>query len=327
VDAVSGRVYAGTDEGVFYNDDIGPLFRALSDGLPDRRVTSLAVEPHSGRVHAGTPAGVFDLDFASGPPPPGPCRSDPAHLCLLGGRFSVSLSARSRRTNVTTPGIASSGGDRFGYFALPELTGDASFPEVLVKMVDATGAGRGFWFFYSGLTSLPYVIQVEDMTTRQVRTYENDSADPFCGGADTSLFASDTVAPVAVSAASTKASLLPAGTAGPLRLLDGRFEVTLAASDPKRNRTASGAAIAWSDRAGYFSLPDFTGDASFPEVAVKMVDYTSVNGEFWFFFSGLTHLPYVLTVTDTVTGEVRTYQPDAPFCGGADTGAFVVSAH
>ena len=62
------------------------------------------------------------------------------------------------------------------------------------------------------------------------------------------------------------------------------------------------------DRSGYFSLPAFTGDADFPEVFVKMVDATSVFGDFWLFHTGLADLAYTLTVVDSVTGATRTYE-------------------
>jgi hypothetical protein len=323
VDPVSARVWLGTDLGIFYSDTHGADWVPMNDGLTDARVTSLAIEPQGGRIHAGTASGVFDLVVLP-PQPPGPCIEDARYLCLLGGRFRVSLTARNPTTGIEGPGTANPEGDRFGFFALPEFTGDPAFPEVLVKMLDETALpGESFWFFYSGLTSLSYVLEVEDMTTGELRTYANTSFDPFCGGADTGLF------PVGggENAASTrKASELPAGTGPSLMLLGGRFEVTLSATDPARNnRTSTGSAIPWNDRAGYFSLPDFTGDPSFPEIFVKMVDFTSISGKFWFFYTGLTHLPYTLTVTDHVTGLVRTYDSAGPFCGAADTSAFAAS--
>lgn len=322
VDPVSGRAYAGTDVGVFYSDNAGRDWIAINDGLTDLRVAALAVEPTTGRLHAATPTGVFDFDPAPPPPPTGPCVADEKRLCLLGGRFRLTLTARNPRTGVVGPGAANPQGDRFGFFALPEFTGDAAFPEVLVKMVDETALpGHSFWFFYSGLTSLPYELEVEDTTTGERRTYRNAPDNPFCGGADTSLFPAG--GPETESLA--KASLLPAGDGASLFLLDRRFEVTLTASDPARNRSSAGAAIPWGDRAGYFSLPDFTGDPAFPEVFVKMVDYTSISGEYWFFFTGLTHLPYTLTVTDHATGLSRQYDATGAFCGAADTAAFSAS--
>ncbi len=65
----------------------------------------------------------------------------------------------------------------------------------------------------------------------------------------------------------------------------------------------------------------------FPEVFLKMADATSSSGGFWVFHTGLTDLQYTMTVTDTVTGAVRTYQNDrsdpARLCGGSDTAAFL----
>jgi hypothetical protein len=83
------------------------------------------------------------------------------------------------------------------------------------------------------------------------------------------------------------------------------------------------------DGAGYFSLPDFTGDPTFPEVMVKMVDASRVpafGGDFWFFHAPLTDVQYTLTVKDQKTGAVRTYSNTSgnpgQLCGAADTSAF-----
>lgn len=113
-----------------------------------------------------------------------------------------------------------------------------------------------------------------------------------------------------------------------LCLLGRRFDVRLEARDPRTARVAAGAAVAGSDDFGYFSLPAFTGDAALPEVIVKMVDASAPPwGHFWFFFSGLTDLAYTATVTDTITGEIRTYgnDPGNPYCGGADTSTIAAS--
>ena len=80
--------------------------------------------------------------------------------------------------------------------------------------------------------------------------------------------------------------------------------------------------VASGDRFGFFSLPEVTGDPKFPEVIVKMIDATALDGNFWFFHTGLTSLSYTLTVTDSMTTVSRTYESATPFCGGADTHAF-----
>ena len=91
--------------------------------------------------------------------------------------------------------------------------------------------------------------------------------------------------------------------------------VTLEARRSSTGATAAGRAIASGDRFGFFTLPGFTSDPTLPEVVVKMIDFQSMNDSFIFFYTGLTSLDYTLTVTDQVTGEVRTFESPGDFCG------------
>jgi hypothetical protein len=115
-------------------------------------------------------------------------------LSLLNSRFKVSVVATDPRTARTSVGRGISQGDRFGYFSLPEFTGDPDFPEIIVKMADATTSpppfGGAFWFFYSSLTDVQYTLTVTDQATGRARTYSNTPGGPaqLCGGADTSAF-------------------------------------------------------------------------------------------------------------------------------------------
>ncbi len=120
------------------------------------------------------------------------------------------------------------------------------------------------------------------------------------------------------------------GTGPTLELLR-RFRVDLVAVDPRTGRQTVGSPIllTLSGSAAYFSLPDFTGDPTFPEVMVKMVDATrtpSLGGTFWFFHSPLTDVQYTIMVTDLRNGSVRTYTnasaSPGQLCGGVDTSAF-----
>ncbi len=113
-----------------------------------------------------------------------------------------------------------------------------------------------------------------------------------------------------------------------LLLLNGRFRVSLVATNPRSGVTAQGYANQVEDAAGYFSLPEFT-QSGIPEVVVKMVDATAspaLGADFWFFHAPLTDTQYTLTVVDQTKGTVRTYSntPGGPgqLCGGADTSAF-----
>jgi len=108
-----------------------------------------------------------------------------------------------------------------------------------------------------------------------------------------------------------------------LCLTNGRFRLSLSARDPRTSRTASGQAIPQNDLFGYFSLPALTGNAANPEVFVKVLDGTTLNGNFWVFHAGLTDLEYTLTVEDLFTGRQQTYRKDAgSACGAFDTASF-----
>lgn len=322
VDPATATLYAGTNIGVFRSLDEGSHWTPLNDGLGIGNVSSLVLDS-DGVLLAGTSNGVFAIRPNS---PSFPCAPSADHLCLLDGQYRVNVLAQNPRTGAVQEGVALPGENRFGSFSLPAFTGDPAFPEVFVKMLDPS-QDQGVWFFYGGLTHLPYILTVTDTTTGQIETYRNDPQNRFCGGADTGAFFPDGFQPPDPSNpwdygySATAASRVGSETAE-LSLLDGRFRVTLSAFSALHNRTEPGVAVPGTDRYGYFSLPGFMGDPSFPEVYVKMVDYTTVSGDFWFFHTGLTSLEYTLTVTDSVTGAVRTYESAGDFCGGADTHAF-----
>jgi hypothetical protein len=108
-----------------------------------------------------------------------------------------------------------------------------------------------------------------------------------------------------------------------LCLSGGRFRVEVAARDPRTSNTGAGVSIPQSDLFGYFAIPALTGNASNPEVFVKVLDGRVINGFYWIFFSGLTDLEYTMTVTDTVTGTVKKYtKAGGSACGAFDTKAF-----
>jgi hypothetical protein len=120
------------------------------------------------------------------------------------------------------------------------------------------------------------------------------------------------------------------GPSSSLGLLGDRFAVSLSATNPRNHATATGRPVRLADGAGYFSLPELTGDANFPEVTVKMTDATAspaLGGTFWFFHAPLTDVDYILTVIDQHQHVTRTYAssraPNGELCGVADTSAFL----
>jgi photosystem II stability/assembly factor-like uncharacterized protein len=314
---------SGYGAGVYRSLDGGQSWTSFNEGLSSLDVNSLVIDKDGRFLHAGTLAGVFDFDLL--PAPTGPCVAGPGTVCLLAGRFRVTLFAMDDSSSRTSRGAVISQADRFGFFSLPDLTGDATLPEVFVKMVDATGLAPydSFWLFHGSLTGTRYALTVTDRATGRQRIYANEG---LCGGADIEAFPGS-----ASPATGSVAELLrkPSTSADALSLLAGKFRVTLSATNPEDGLTTTGSAIAQTDGFGYFSLPDFTGDPFFPEVSVKMIDATGLTGSFWLFYTGLTSLPYTLTVTDMVTGATRSYQnasadPSRP-CGGVDTTTFLAS--
>lgn len=115
------------------------------------------------------------------------CSPSAVNLCLTGGRFRVEVVARDLRTGRGTTGTAIQQNDVFGYFSLPELTGQSENPEVFVKIVDGSALNGKHWVFYGGLTDLEFTLRVTDMETGVSKTYAKN-AGGYCGDSDTSAF-------------------------------------------------------------------------------------------------------------------------------------------
>lgn len=329
-------VFAGTAAGLFWTNDRGATWTRFEPALTGP-VRALALDPSGRFLHAVTDPGGLPLGGVAGPGVFSlertfdPCTKAADRLCLVGGKYQVSVTARHPRTGGLVTGRAIDEGDRFGYFSFPDVTGDAGFPEVFVKMVDAMAApppyGGHAWVFHSSLTDLDYTLTVLETETGRARTYvASDTFSLTCGWSDTSAFVKG-CADDGPAASTAPGARLAAPSGAELTLLNGRFRASVRATDPRTGRIAEGAALSRADGFGYFSLPAFTGDPSFPEVFVKMTDATGLpGGGFWVFHTGLTDVGYTLTVTDSATGAVKTYRRDAPngpgLCGQADTSAF-----
>ncbi|RMH19075.1 MAG: hypothetical protein D6696_11590 [Acidobacteria bacterium] len=108
-----------------------------------------------------------------------------------------------------------------------------------------------------------------------------------------------------------------------LCLLGGRFAARVRWRNPRDGTSGTGSMIPSTDNTGevWFFRPANV------ELIVKMIDGSRTNGYAWVFFGGLSSLEYWLTITDTVTGEVREYHnPAGTVCGQSDTLAFDFSA-
>ncbi|MBI2212750.1 MAG: DUF11 domain-containing protein [Acidobacteria bacterium] len=248
-----------------------------------------------------------------------PCPA--GRLCMHDERFEVSLFATDPRTGASADGVPLRENDQFGYFALPGLTGSTDNPEVFVKILDGRPINGFFWTFYGGLTDLAYTITVVDKETGEAKTYIKPGGSS-AGGFDVgSGVTPEECAGEVDGTAGLPAVLTSCGEADDrLCLLGGRFKVTLSARDHRTGATADGVSIPENDLFGYFALPGLTGDPTNPEVFVKILDGTPVNGHNWIFYAGLTDFEYTITVIDVTTGALKRYvKPAASACGGFDT--------
>lgn len=110
----------------------------------------------------------------------------------------------------------------------------------------------------------------------------------------------------------------PADATG-LCLNGGRFRAEVTWTDPRTQRTGAGMAVPRTADTGLF----WFFDPSNVELIVKILDGRSVNGHFWVFYGSLTDVEFVLTITDTATGEQETYHnPPYHMASLADTSAF-----
>ncbi|MFY9821791.1 MAG: hypothetical protein WAM82_10435 [Thermoanaerobaculia bacterium] len=112
----------------------------------------------------------------------------------------------------------------------------------------------------------------------------------------------------------------PAVTAGS----QGRFVALWAGAevdftDPRTGGAGRGQAHGLTEDTGAFW---FFAAANL-ELMVKVLDGRTVNGKFWVFFGALSDVDYTLTVTDTQTGQQKTYHnPQGTLASRADIAAF-----
>lgn len=111
----------------------------------------------------------------------GACRPGPNVLCLLGGRFQLTVSWSNPGNNTSGQGGAVPlGSDITGAFYFT----DRGNLELLAKIIDF---GNRIAVFYGTLSDLAYTITVTDTQTGKVKTYTN-AAGHFCGGLDNTAF-------------------------------------------------------------------------------------------------------------------------------------------
>jgi len=252
----------------------------------------------------GSMFGVFGQVFGSPK-----CLAGSAVLCLgPDGRFEARASWK----------IPSSGETGVGR-SLP-LTPDtgalwffgANNLEAMIKVLDGRAVNGYFWVYLGSLSNVEYTITVTDTVTGSQKSYHNPPGQ-FASQADTKAFVDSE--PVFCGAAATVAPALlqrpqtlpeSAGCAASqesLCLAGGRFQVQVDFVDPRDGAAGRGKAIPLTGDTGVF----WFFDPKNLEAMIKILDGRGANGHFWIIFGALSDVEYTITVTDTETGERRTY--------------------
>jgi len=250
------------------------------------------------------------------------CQASATALCLLDDRFRVEVRWKDFQGG-TGEGEAVPLTSDTGYFWFF----DERNVELVIKVLDGRGLTGHFWVFYGALSNVEYRITVTDVATGREKTYFNP-AGTFASVGDTRAFpaqataalgfAEQAAAPAPVASPTPKQSGECVPTATRLCLLGDRFQVEVRWTD-FQGGTGEGEAVPLTSDTGYFWFFD---DQNI-ELVVKTLDGRPINAHFWVFYGALSNVAYTLTVTDTVTREVRTYvNPSGVFASAGDTQAF-----
>jgi hypothetical protein len=294
-------------------DGRGNFMAAWSSG-EDPYITTPQIDEFQGQD--GSSYGVYGQRFSLAG-----CAADGDTLCLNGGRFAVRATWKNPYSGET--GVAHS-------HPLAADTGalwffDPANLELMIKVLDARAVNGHFWVFYGALSNVEYTVTVTDTQTGAVKTYHNP-AFQLSSRADVSAFAEAAPAGLTASSADVTASpppVLKAGscvpTAQALCLAAGRFAVEVVWTDPRIGLSAQARALPITADTGVFWFVDATN----LELMIKVLDGRGVNGHFWVFYGALSDLEYTITVTDTETGQRKTYQnPRNTLASRSDVTAF-----
>ncbi|HWM89288.1 MAG TPA: choice-of-anchor B family protein [Thermoanaerobaculia bacterium] len=320
------NVAQGTLEEVGYFDvvpaDDAPAFSGAWGAYPFFRSGIILVP--------GMEQGLYVLRRSDLAQPTGPCKAGTQTLCLAGKRFKVEVDWSNQFDGSSGKGRAIKGtGDTAGFFSF----GDLSNLELMVKILDD---GSHYQLYYGQLTNLGFSIRVTDTETGRVTSHGNGPNN--CGGiaeigasdghghdqARAWLGADPTRITRPGAGISERASLVPIfeaarakgacakGTDG-LCLLSNRFKARVTWRNQFNGAAGSGKPKPLSGVTGSFAFTDLSN----VELLVKVLD--AGGGRILVLWGAMSNLEYNLEVTDTKTGEVKTYKnPAGTYCGGLD---------
>ncbi len=237
-------------------------------------------------------------------------------LCLRDGRFLLDIGWRDFVGNT-------------GYGHTELLTTDTGYfwffrdtnVELVVKALDGTVVNGRFWIFYGALSSVEYELRVLDTVSRRLKSFKN-APKSLTSIADTSAFppeASKSLAgsshpllarldednllaarPAGISSDALKGGCIAGDTV--LCLRGGRFQVEVDWRTPQ-GQTGVGMAELLTTDTGYFFFFNETN----VELVLKILDGRAINDHFWVFYGALSNVEYTLRITDTETGNTKTF--------------------
>jgi hypothetical protein len=266
-----------------------------------------------------------------------PCAASPTQLCLNSSRFQVAVHWQDSRGRSGDGQAVSLTADT-GYFWFFS----ASNVELVVKVLDARSVNGKYWVFFGALSSVQYDLTVTDTATGAIKTYHNPLGQ-FASVGDTGAFAGSVDAPPSQETALTAGTLAPPESiAAVQRFIDAapaRAENDLSPCPHletvlRLNGCRFALQADWRDahgREGRATAVQITNDTGYfwffspsnVELVIKVLDARTINGNHWVFYGALSSVQYTLTVTDTLTGAIRSYSnPSGTFASVGDTSAF-----
>lgn len=269
----------------------------------------------------------------------GQCVADNETLCLNNDRFAVEVDWRdfqgSSGVGTAVPFTSDSG--LITFF-------DPDNVEMLVKVLDGCGVNRRFWVFFAATTTVELTVTVTDTIGGATQTYRNPLGRRADTVADTGAFSGCDV-PNAPASGPTSREVGPTSTTmgssvSPRRAADAQaapFECIANATTLCLGARRFQVQVSWEDFQGntgvgqqveipgsgssglfFFFAPDNL------EMLIKVLDGCALNDHHWVFFAATTTLRFEVIVTDTYTGERRTYRNalGRPADARTDTAAF-----
>ncbi len=249
------------------------------------------------------------------------CTPGPTVLCLDRGRFQVTVTWQDFQQQTGLGEVVPAGADDSGLFWFF----DSDNWEMLVKIIDGCALNQRFWVFAAATTNVAYTLSVADTVTGTTRSYQNLLGTSAPAITDTSAFATCDASARTDGAPATRhqapvesardrlvraehlQTFVSQATCSAGRnemcLAGGRFKVAVNWKDFQGNSGQGQVVPLASDDSGLFWF-FYPSDW---EMLVKIVNGCDLNQQFWVFAAATTNVQYELQVTDTFTGEVKTY--------------------